>query len=99
MQILSDREKTHGNFGDVALLDQSLKALLYSSRNWEKLDDEHKLALEMVAHKISRILCGNPKEEDHWRDIAGYAELGRRSCKSTFTVSPTVSSGELPCAG
>jgi hypothetical protein len=25
--------------------------------------------------KMSRILCGNPNEPDHWRDIAGYATL------------------------
>lgn len=32
-------------------------------------------ALEMIQHKIGRILSGNPNEPDHWRDIAGYATL------------------------
>jgi len=80
MQVLEEREKTHGHFGDVAKMDQDFKTVLYASKNWSRLSDEHKLALEMIAHKISRVLCGNPNEDDHWKDIAGYAELGRRSC-------------------
>lgn len=80
MEVLNEREKTHGHFGDVAKSDQDFKTILYASKNWSRLNDEHKLALEMVVHKISRILCGNPNEDDHWKDISGYAELGRRSC-------------------
>lgn len=34
-------------------------------------------ALEMIAVKMSRILCGDPSEADHWDDIIGYATLGR----------------------
>lgn len=81
MEVLNEREKTHGHFGDVAKMDQDMKTVLYASKNWSRLEDEHKLALEMVVHKISRILCGNPNEKDHWIDVAGYAELGKRSCK------------------
>ena len=29
----------------------------------------------MILHKVARIMAGNPKEADHWRDIAGYATL------------------------
>ncbi|WP_257617167.1 hypothetical protein [Campylobacter pinnipediorum] len=29
----------------------------------------------MIAHKIARILAGNPNYKDHWDDIAGYATL------------------------
>ena len=29
----------------------------------------------MIAHKIGRILAGNPDFKDHWDDIAGYAVL------------------------
>jgi hypothetical protein len=31
--------------------------------------------LDMIAHKIGRIIAGNAAEPDHWRDIAGYAQL------------------------
>jgi hypothetical protein len=32
-------------------------------------------SLDMIAHKIARILNGNPNVHDHWHDIAGYATL------------------------
>ena len=32
-------------------------------------------SLEMVAHKVARILNGNPTNVDSWHDIAGYAAL------------------------
>lgn len=31
--------------------------------------------LEMIAHKIARILNGDPNYADNWHDIAGYATL------------------------
>jgi hypothetical protein len=40
-------------------------------------------ALEMICTKIARILSGNPNDPDHWKDIAGYAELGGEACDST----------------
>jgi len=36
-------------------------------------------SLAMIALKLSRILCGDPQEPDHWRDIAGYATLVLKS--------------------
>jgi hypothetical protein len=32
-------------------------------------------ALEMIAHKIARIINGDPNYADSWVDIAGYAKL------------------------
>jgi hypothetical protein len=38
-------------------------------------------ALDMILHKIARIVNGNPNETDHWHDIAGYATLvEQRAC-------------------
>jgi hypothetical protein len=34
-----------------------------------------KEALDMVAHKIGRILNGDPTYTDSWHDIAGYSKL------------------------
>jgi len=36
---------------------------------------DHKEALEMIQHKIARILNGDPNYADSWQDIAGYAQL------------------------
>lgn len=33
------------------------------------------LEFEMIAHKIARILNGDPNYADNWHDIAGYATL------------------------
>lgn len=39
------------------------------------MDFDQVEALEMIAHKLGRILNGDPNYEDSWRDIAGYATL------------------------
>ena len=43
--------------------------------NWSKLAPDQRESLEMVAHKIGRILNGDPDYHDSWRDIVGYAKL------------------------
>lgn len=52
-----------------------MKRILQSSPNWEIMADDQREALEMVAHKIGRILNGDPNYPDSWHDIAGYAQL------------------------
>ena len=74
-QILSDREQTHGLFREVAGYSQAIKQLMRTSRNWGRLDVTQAQALEVVADKVARILCGDPSYLDHWQDGAGYFEL------------------------
>jgi hypothetical protein len=75
--ILAERGKTHGKFEDHAKISQDLKTILHYSDNekWELLSNDQKEALDMIAHKIARILNGNADYVDHWADIAGYATL------------------------
>lgn len=73
--ILEQRAKTHGDFTHVAEKAQLLKAVMRDSINWKVLKQEGKESCEMIASKLARILCRNPTEPDHWRDIAGYAML------------------------
>lgn len=47
----------------------------YSNLGTALLSFEQCEALDMIQHKIGRILSGNPNEPDHWHDIAGYATL------------------------
>jgi len=75
--ILAERGKTHGNYEIHAAITQDLKRVM---RNHvcdldRRLDDDMAETLAMIAHKIGRIIAGNPAEPDHWRDIAGYAQL------------------------
>jgi hypothetical protein len=73
-KTLKQREKTHGNFTTHALISQSLKAVMRDHGIYELAPDQSE-ALEMIAHKIARILNGDPNHHDHWHDIAGYSTL------------------------
>ena len=76
-EILAERGKTHGDFKDHAKLSQNLKEVARSSKNWANLQDFQKEAIEMSLHKLARILSGNAKYIDSWRDMAAYIELAR----------------------
>lgn len=73
--ILQDRKITHGDFTDHARVTQSIKRIMEAQFSWSELNDCQREALAMFAHKIGRILVGNPNHNDHWDDIAGYAKL------------------------
>ncbi len=73
--ILTERGKTHGDYTDHATITQMLKRIMRTGKNWDGLSDIMKESLEMNAHKIGRILSGDPSHHDHWDDIAGYAKL------------------------
>lgn len=73
-KTLEERQKTHGDFSTHAYISQILKNGLHNG-NWHDLDFDQKESLEMIVHKIARILNGNPNIHDHWHDIVGYAKL------------------------
>jgi hypothetical protein len=74
-QTLQDRGKRYGDFFDHARITQSLKGVMSQSKNWSELDPDMREALEMIAHKIGRILNGDPHYHDSWHDIVGYTKL------------------------
>lgn len=75
--LLAEREKTHGSFEIHAAVTQELKAVLCQQLLDQGRDLEHDMqeSLDMICHKIGRIIAGNPRHADHWDDIAGYATL------------------------
>jgi len=73
-KTLKQRQKTHGDFATHAKISQELKAVLWK-HDFQELDADQIEALEMICHKIARVLNGNPNHHDHWHDIAGYATL------------------------
>jgi hypothetical protein len=73
-KTLKQRQKTHGNFVTHAKISQDLKNIM-REHGLDELDADQIEALEMVAHKIARILNGNPNHHDHWHDVAGYSTL------------------------
>lgn len=75
---LNSRASTHGDFQDNGRIMQRLKHVMRTDGvNWRAgiLEEFQCEALDMIQHKIGRILSGNPNEPDHWHDIAGYATL------------------------
>jgi len=73
--ILEERGKRYGPFEGHAYITQELKLKMAANPGWLKLNPSMKESLEMIAHKIGRILNGDPFYDDSWKDIAGYAEL------------------------
>ncbi|MFA6159364.1 MAG: DUF6378 domain-containing protein [Candidatus Paceibacterota bacterium] len=73
--ILNERQKTHGDYREHAHVTQELKDIMRNHSGWDRLSAIQRESLDMFAHKIGRILSGNPAFEDHWDDIAGYAKL------------------------
>ncbi len=74
-ELLAERGSTHGTFGEASALSQALKETMRASSGWQRLTPAQRESLEMQAHKISRILAGDPHHADHWADIQGYARL------------------------
>lgn len=74
-QTLSERGKRYGEFLDHARYSQQIQRVLQQSPNWHKMRDDQRESLIIIAHKIARILNGDPNYADSWHDIAGYATL------------------------
>lgn len=72
---LAERGSRYGSFVDHARVTQNIKAAMAESANWEALCPDQREALEMIAHKVGRILCGDPDYHDSWHDIIGYTKL------------------------
>lgn len=72
---LNERGDRYGDFEDHAFITQDLKAVMQETPNWDLLKADQKEALEMTAHKIGRILNGDPNYLDSWHDIIGYIRL------------------------
>jgi len=72
---LTEREGRYGAFADHARLSQHLTDVMRSAPKWDGLSAVQKEALEMIQHKVARILNGDPRYVDNWHDIAGYATL------------------------
>jgi len=78
-QIVTSRQRTHGEWPLTASIAQKLKACLAEgiAARARPLTAAQREALDMILAKIARIVSGDPNHTDHWDDIAGYARLAR----------------------
>ena len=72
---LQERGARYGPFEGHAMIAQSLKGYVQGLIGWRRLSSAQREALDMILHKIARILNGDPDHADSWHDIAGYAQL------------------------
>lgn len=74
-KTLEARGDRYGEFDSHARITYAIKDAIYHCTGAEQLPPYMKEALDMIAHKIGRILNGDPYYADSWHDIAGYARL------------------------
>ena len=73
--VLEERGKRYGKFTDHAQVTQELKQVITNHTPGQGFDYDVQEALDMIMHKVGRIVAGDPNYDDSWRDIAGYAML------------------------
>ena len=75
--VLDSRAQDYGKFIDGAEIMQMLKRLVhnYIEDRSTPLAFDQREAIDMIIHKLGRIINGNPDKVDSWVDIAGYATL------------------------
>lgn len=73
--LIAERGSRYGAFSDGSAIMQQLKQVMHDTPNWNNLSSSQKEALDMIQHKIGRILNGDPNYDDNWKDIAGYSTL------------------------
>lgn len=74
---LAERGARYGTFVGHAHITQDLKNAITMhllSRN-KRLAQDQQEALDMICHKVGRIVNGDADYADSWIDIAGYAKL------------------------
>lgn len=76
-ETLTERGNRYGPFVGHAKVTQEIKYAMKTHANERGiyLASDQIEALEMIAHKIGRIVNGDPDYADSWVDIAGYAQL------------------------
>lgn len=77
VEILTERGNRYGSFVGHAEVTMGLKNLIqeHLMKRDKILEDDQQEALDMICHKIGRIINGDPNYADSWIDIAGYSKL------------------------
>ena len=74
--VLEQRGNRYGSFDQHSVITQTFKHWAGEFRKGKPaLLPYQQEALDMIFHKIGRILNGDPNYDDSWIDIAGYAQL------------------------
>ena len=74
-EVLNQRQSTYGSFTKNAEISQMMKYFMAQDTNYKQMPVAHREALEMIVHKIARIVNGDFNYIDNWIDICGYSQL------------------------
>lgn len=76
-EIVKERNATHGDARLQFTTSQKLKSAMLQGlqQSGQRADPLVIEALEMICVKVSRVVCGNSREIDHYKDIQGYAQI------------------------
>ena len=74
-KVLKQREEVHGDYVAHSLLSQKLKDSVRLHEGFASLSYNQKESIDMILHKISRVVNSRVDEIDNWVDICGYAQL------------------------
>ena len=74
---LAERGKRYGTFKGHAEVTYKLKNILrqHAATHNKSFAFDQAEAMDMICHKLGRIVNGDPDYADSWIDIAGYAKL------------------------
>jgi hypothetical protein len=85
-KVLYERGKRYGEYPDHAMITQDIKRAIHSGRSWDSCNPHMQETLDMIAHKIGRIVNGDPYYVDSWTDIIGYARLTEKELLGEIPV-------------
>jgi len=97
---LEERGSRYGKFTGHAEVTMDIKRIVryHLDQKSKVLDDDMMESLDMIAHKIGRIVNGDPEYADSWIDIAGYAKLVSDRLTGTGESIPVPPPGfDAPC--
>lgn len=73
--LLKDRGSRYGDFGVQSQTAQAIREAFQTGDNWDDLPAYMREGLDLVATKLSRMLCGDFMYMDNVVDIIGYMTL------------------------
>lgn len=76
-QTLNERGKRYGSFKGHAEVAQRLKVVVQEELETREkfLSPVQQEAVDMILHKLARIVNGDANYIENWRDICGYSQL------------------------
>lgn len=81
--VVAIRDSNYGGFDGISATCQQLKDIARSSPAWESLTPPEREGVDMILHKLSRILHSPKKIRDSWVDIGGYARVTLKALDAT----------------